>query len=307
MADDVVDDVIGDDMEQQVAARLEGLVRLFDELRQMRDHVNSGLATIAAQLGGLEELEPRFQVRAQAIRDFTAPLVEQARAASAAALTTLQPSVQELETLLIGVAQTLSRVEGGLDDVETRANETVANIHATTDQWVAQRQEMFEQIEQTVDELVSAMGEQRDALEDGLDAFEGETTETVEAAVATITGVVDDLEERLLTPLRDVRETVDTTLTALEERVIEQAIPEAIEDVSEEVMSSLRAALDESIETLGGSLDEFVAKVLGRTEEGTGSRAALEPALAELRATVDPLFGELDRVRGLASTVGIPI
>lgn len=220
-----------------------------------------------------------------------------------AATIALQPQIAQLHTAASAVRDHLQAADQDL----AIAEETLERLSQAHLGWVDRRQEIVQQLQDAVEQAVSGIQEKQASMIEGFEDFETQR-DTRQASVETLLdawpGVVD---EHLYEPLEELRNRIKEKLEDIASTIAEEAIPDEITATAEQAINDIKRFVDEQAKTLGDALEGFVRRILENTRSGSESRKALQSALDQLRLVIDPLLAQLDRVRGLASQVGIPI
>jgi hypothetical protein len=152
---------------------------------------------------------------------------------------------------------------------------------------------------QKIGQAGTALGQASDALVDRIDDVQDQIDELLNA-----------LEERVgavSQPAAEMLERCSDALDALAQRVLEEVMPAEVEKIAADVAAALKNALEQALELLCDGIDAFAGQIVECGDRGNETRATIQPALDQFRDAIDPALAELDRIRGLAGSVGIPI
>jgi phage-related protein len=196
-------------------------------------------------------------------------------------------SLNEFERLL---QQGSTQVDGLLDNIvrfkatlRSQLIQLVQPIEELTDDAVG----LWQHIEQDWESARSALEQRLDSLGDALEQWQ------------------EQVHSAMFEPVEEIAAQMQVQAENLSERIVETDVPDQIEKVAENLMGELTQVLNGFIDSFVSQTDRFVEVVLGHTEEGQGSRELLRPVLDELKGAVDLIEQELERVRDLASSVGV--
>jgi len=283
-------------MVEEVLAAIAAVSEAFDLLQQHRANVGQKVASLRQ---ALDETLQRGQALAE----------------RAAALQPLEgPAGEGRADLVKAVTDALEQLDAGLDDcdgviegMESRVDAVVVNATDWFDQVNGAVQHELEQLSGVVDDSIqrfeaqlTATGELSTVLAERMDGIREGITTLLESAEGR-------MEEILEQPATEMLERCRESIAALAQRIVEEAVPAEVENVATELTAAIRQSLDEALAALCQGMDEFAMQVTGCGDRSGETRAVIQPVLDQLRDAIDPVLAELDRIRGLAGSVGISV
>lgn len=208
------------------------------------------------------------------------------------------------------LTQAAALISEALEEASERITQTTASLAAlqTADEaWLDQRQAALDNLTEAADTAVAMFEEKHEELLETISELTNAWQDTSQEVGTRIDNLAENLSERFFEPLHNTRQRFIEKLTNLADRVVDDLVPASVAETAENVVADIKTELDDLAEQLGDALEGFVRDTLDSRETGESARAALQPALDQLTAAIDPVMSELDRIRGLAGSVGIPV
>lgn len=295
-------------MEAEIAQKMANLAELLGVIDQRRAAATQAIAGVHATLRDIHD-----SAASQLIAAVSSVQI-QSEALADAMRKQASPQIEALRPQIDHIAAAVQQVEAWLSQIATRAlelegltNETAQGAFDSVSSLLDERQEQFDglasdcaQFIDVLDELGASLATSVYDLGTALDTALGETD-----------GIIDDVSDRmdvaLITPIAEARDALNEFLEQLTDRIAEEVTPEIVDESVQDVVTSLRQSLARLVQSLCDSLDELAAKIMESINEGSGSRAALQPAVDALSSAIDAVMSELNRIKGLASSVGVSI
>jgi chromosome segregation ATPase len=215
----------------------------------------------------------------------------------------VDPELNELTQAAALISETLEDASERITQTTTR----LAALQTADEAWLDQRQAALDNLTEAADTAVAMVEEKHAELLETIGELTNAWQDTSQEVGTRIDNLAEDLNERFFEPLRDTRQNFIEKLTNLADRVVDDLVPASVAETAENAVADIKAELDVLAEQLGDALEGFVRDTLDSREAGEGARATLQPALDQLTAAIDPVMNELDRIRGLAGSVGIHV
>ncbi len=215
----------------------------------------------------------------------------------------VDPELNELTQAAALISETLEHASERI----TRTTTRLAALQTADETWLDQREAALDNLTEAAETAVAIVEEKQAELLETISELTSAWHEASQEVGTRIDNLAEDLSERFFEPLRDARQKFIEKLTDMADRVVDDLVPASVAETAEEAVADIKEELDDLAEQLGNALEGFVRDTLDSRETGEGARAALQPALDQLTAAIDPVMNELDRIRGLAGSVGISV
>lgn len=215
----------------------------------------------------------------------------------------VDPELNELTQAAALISETLEDASERITQTTTR----LAALQTADEAWLDQRQAALDTLTEAADTAVAMVEEKHAELLETVSELTNAWQATSQEVGTRIDNLAEDLNERFFEPLRETRQNFIEKLTNLADRVVDDLVPASVAETAENAVADIKEELDDLAEQLGDALEGFVRDTLDSRETGESARAALQPALDQLTAAIDPVMNELDRIRGLAGSVGIHV
>lgn len=245
-------------------------------------------------------------------------------------------TIEELQELVSNTTDTIAdNLPGVLGEVlmeVKRFSNMIANAHTDLEQLAGDLQsanarisalsELIAQVEDTLGEKCRALHDGVDEINDELESFSESAGESLEHLIeqveelrnhmaSTIDGLIETTNETIqMVVVEPFNRLCVESIERLEHFIAEwtdETIPEKVSDVQNEWLSELKNELDELIDGLVVSLDNFRDELIGKVESSGQNREESNAMREILDQALDPIVCELQRVISLASSVGISI
>jgi DNA repair exonuclease SbcCD ATPase subunit len=271
-----VDEILEHHLEQ-----LARLVQAIDERQQAVTDQLSGLNNKLNQL----DLASNIQAVVYKLRTHSSEIYAQHASTEQSSVDTLQEFknvLKEGSNQVGALLDTVARVRVSLRD---RLNEMVQPVAA----WTEEADGRAQHLEDEWGQVKARIDARLDAMENAMARWE----ERVYAAT--------------LHPTEEAVTQARAQLEAFTEQVTETIVPEQVQDVAHDLMERLEKMLDDAVDALVSQTDHFIEVVQGHTEDGHDARELLRPALDGIRSAIEQVEREFERVRDLASSVGVSL
>lgn len=274
-------------------------VTSFDERCERVRQTLQSVVQIAADIGGeVSGLDVAIANIANGIAHASVPEDTGGRRSS-----TVDAELNELTQAAALISETLEQASERI----TQTTTTLAALQTADEAWLDQRQAALDNLAEAADTAVAMIEEKHAELLETISELSNAWQETSQEVGSRIDNLADDLNERFFEPLRDTRQTFMEQLTNLADRVVDDFVPASVAETAESAVADMKEELDDLAEQLGDALEGFVRDTIDSRGTGESARAGLQPALDQLTAAIDPVMNELDRIRGLAGSVGIHV
>jgi hypothetical protein len=141
-----------------------------------------------------------------------------------------------------------------------------------------------------------------------LESLQEATDELVQEWADEAQRAADLLMEDIVEPFQEsVQEGMGDMVEAVVDEGIDETLMEALDEFRDDVFVKVDQMLQAGLSELASAGTEFVEDMAGRRNEAGSDRSSSGESTKELDALMQPLQVAIDRVRGLANMVGIPI
>jgi len=242
-------------------------------------------------------------------------------------------SHEELQSKLSGLQ---SRIEALEEDLNDEAERLAEMLEGQVLPFIADANAVLGAVENAMGKVGARLADLRDRVQTGLDGFEAIRAAAVETANDSVTSAesrvetareaverlmgtvkqeietaIDNLKETVVegitSPIDQARDECVTKIGALIDEIAEKLIPDKADELTEDVCDELKEQLDELLDAFAEGIEDFRTKVFESNEKAGAARELSQQALDLLETAFAPVLGELERVRSLASLVGISI
>jgi hypothetical protein len=213
----------------------------------------------------------------------------------------------ETEQLLQDLNKWLAGFQAGVDAARDHLNE----VEATVEVRLTETSALIDSIEERIGESLAAVEERAKTVGGQFDVAVQKASEAWKEVAGRaedqIAESVSRLESELSAPLNVLARSVDEATEKLIDGVRGEWSPEALREVTQAVLAPLVAELEKAIDTLCEGIEGLCGSARDSGRQGDATRAELDNAVDTIKAAIDPLMNELQRLRDLAGSVGISI
>jgi chromosome segregation ATPase len=201
----------------------------------------------------------------------------------------------------------LAGFQAGVDAARDHLNE----VEATVEVRLTETSALIDSIEERIGESLAAVEERAKTVGGQFDVAVQKASEAWKEVAGRaedqIAESVSRLESELSAPLNVLARSVDEATEKLIDGVRGEWSPEALREVTQAVLAPLVAELEKAIDTLCEGIEGLCGSARDSGRQGDATRAELDNAVDTIKAAIDPLMNELQRLRDLAGSVGISI
>jgi hypothetical protein len=212
----------------------------------------------------------------------------------------LSQSIGDVASTIESTTSQLARMQQSVDAVMEESGVVI-------DDWLEHGSNQLADVGLEVDQFLATIDETIETFIDAVDGFEEVLTATLDELEEQMQTAVDGVQDLAIVPITEAVNELQQFTEALTDRLVEEVTPTIVDTARTEVIDELRAALGRRVKAFCASLDDLADMVLASIERGSAGRGALQPALDVLRPAVDAVMAELERIRDLASTVGVSV
>lgn len=180
-----------------------------------------------------------------------------------------------------------------LSDIDERLNIEV----------IVFKDSLNQQFETTSNYILSQCNEMDDAIQE-LTEYADNCRETVTDLLAS---TVQVFEEQVQAPVIQLTSNIETSLDAIRNLISHEIVDALSTKLQQEIMQPLEKDIDEAVGEIQNYITQFASNVISGGEDSKQSKQEMDASSQIIEEAIAPVLSALDRVRGLAGTVGISI
>lgn len=287
---------------------MDSISRITELVSSVSDKAKSSLdesaSIISNQLVKIEQTLDDLIQSYESTKDQVEEVIDEADAAFTGQFTELKDNIDSLiseNSNLFDI--TIARLESTQNTAQAGI-EKIIELNQSLDDEINILRDNFNQQFETADKYIETQCEEMDDAIQELGAF----VEDCKLKVAEeLENTVQEFEEHVQAPVTKLTENLETFFESLREYISKQIVNECSEKLEHEIMQPIEKEIDEVVESVENYITQFVRNVVSGGEDSKQSKQEMEASTQIIEEAISPVLNALERVRGLAGTVGISI
>ena len=277
------------------------------------------------------------------LHTITANVNEKAKAEFEESANKIENKLGQIDNLLDQFSTNYVEIQNKIDEAESDLNGKFDALKSDIEISIVENIELFKTTEarlqiteriseagtEKIDEINELLDQQVNALkQSALEHFESaeefivSNCDEMDDVVQVLTGFIEDsksivtdeldnaiqaFEEQVQTPVSQLTSNIEKSFEFLLEFIGEEIVNGCSLKLKDKIIQPLEQEIEEVVESIQTYLAQFVSDVISGSEESKQSKQEMEASTQIIEEAISPVLDALDRVKGLAGTVGISL